>query len=108
MKLNNVIPKETLEKAGELALRQLDTTGYHLAQWGLTDKVNRHNCIALIITEDQRLRGELSRLQLIVGIQKGKIKKARRTLSGWIGNAAEWSPAPLNKSLIHIQKRLQA
>ncbi len=106
MNIKKFISQETIAQTSEIALRQLDQVGYHLSSWGVTDKINRHNCIARLITEDQRLRGELSRLELKVGIQKMKVNKLKGIISDRIDDVASFTPAPINKPLMRLKTRL--
>jgi hypothetical protein len=48
----------------ELILRQLDNLGYQLNKRGITDRVNRHNCIAIVLVQQQKWQGELARIEL--------------------------------------------
>ena len=105
MKLNQLLEKKPVKKAGEIALKQLDIIGYELSRKGVTDKINRHTIAALIVTEDQRLQGELSRLQLRIDMQRAKIENAKNKLGDIVNHAAEWSPEPLNRPLMQLKER---
>ena len=59
----------------ELALNQLDNLGYQLNKRGITEQVNRHNCIAIALVQQQKLKGELARAELHWGLLKKQIKQ---------------------------------
>ncbi len=44
-----------LEPIANFGLKQLDTAGYYLSRYGITDQVNRHNLIAIVMTEKEKL-----------------------------------------------------
>jgi len=78
MKLKvKLTPKQTrlLEKCSEKLLQQVDTLGYELRQRQITDVVNRHNLVALLLTQNQLLQGEWARLELQLGQIKFKKTK---------------------------------
>ncbi len=79
----------------ELALGQLDKLGYELQKHGITDKVNRHNLVAIAMTQQQRLKGEMTRLELKVGIQKARTQKLRNQVSETLDQVLDHVPAPL-------------
>lgn len=68
---------KTMARASEILLKQIDNIGYYLSKYGLSDQFNRHNCIALLVMGDQRIRGELGRLQLKINTQKRRVRKRR-------------------------------
>ena len=47
------------KKLADTALNGLDNLGYHLENLGITNKVNRHTLIALVMAEKSRFEGEL-------------------------------------------------
>jgi len=98
--------KKALEMTGEVILQQLDNVGYHLLKMGITDKVNRHNCIAFLMTEDQRIKGEIERLQFKVDCQKAKIRQTKRTVSSILDHLTEVTPSPLEKPIKGIRSRI--
>ncbi len=56
----------------ERLLHQVDVVGYELSTRNITQKVNRHNLAALMLTSQNRLQGEWARLQLHIGQEKLK------------------------------------
>lgn len=64
----------------EMALKQLDNLGYQLNKRGITDRVNRHNCIAVLLVQQQKLKGELARAELHWGLIKAQFKRKARPL----------------------------
>ena len=67
----------TLDSITNFGLKQLDNAGYYLTRYGITDQVNRHNLIAIAMTEKEKLMGEMARLELKAKIQKRRIEKLR-------------------------------
>lgn len=76
----------------ELGLSQVDKLGYQLRQWGVTDKVNRHNLAAELMFLKHQLEGE----------------KDRWTLKGakLIHDVLPFAPRPLKKPLEHFKQVL--
>lgn len=87
------------DKVFQIAMGQLDRLGYELQRRGITDQVNRHNLAALAITQQQRMKGEITRLELHVGLQKIKLNKLRRQAAETVDTILEYTPAPLAKPL---------
>lgn len=71
----------------ELALKQLDNLGYQLNQRGITDRINRHNCIAILMVQQQKLKGELVRAKLHWGIIKNQAQQLKKKLNFYKLNA---------------------
>lgn len=80
-----------LDSIADFGLKQLDSAGYYLSRYGITDQVNRHNLIAIAMTEKEKLLGELSRLELKAKIQKNRLEKLLEQLDAqsdeWIAKA---------------------
>ncbi len=66
------------QKILDRALNGLDTLGYRLEELGITDKVNRHNCMAFLFAEQQRLKGELDRLNVKLDTRKVQLDQLRQ------------------------------
>ncbi len=62
----------------ELALKQVDNLGHQLNKYGITNRLNRHNCIAILITQQQKLKGELARAELHWGLLKLQLKQLKQ------------------------------
>lgn len=62
----------------ELALKQIDNLGYHLNKHGVTDRFNRHNCIAVLMVQQQKMKGEMARAKLRWGLIKAQIKHLKQ------------------------------
>lgn len=77
----------SIEQAANFALKQLDSIGYYLSRYGISDQVNRHNLIAIAMTEKEKLMGEMARLELKAKIQKRRIEKLRDQLDA---QSDEW------------------
>ncbi len=91
-----------IQALAELALKQLDSAGYMLSRYGVTQKVNRHNLIALAMTERAHLKGELSRLELKARLHRYQLLKKKDELSEqadqWISKAPAQIANPLLKA----------
>ncbi len=92
--MNNV------DRYAELALRQLDTAGYYLSRYGISNKVNRHNLIALMMTRRERLKGELSRLELRVALQRKQLQQQVDKLSDTADHLIEMAPKRIAMQLL--------
>jgi hypothetical protein len=88
-----------LDNITNFGLKQIDTAGYYLSRYGITDKVNRHNLIAIAMTEKEKLMGEMSRLELKTSMQRRRLQALRNQLEdqseAWIAKA----PKPIAKRL---------
>lgn len=58
-----------LKSLSDRALNGLDAIGYQLDNVGITNKINRHSLIALIMAEQKHLEGEWDSLQARYGSQ---------------------------------------
>ena len=76
-----------LESVADFGLKQLDTAGYYLSRYGITDQVNRHNLIAIAMTEKDKLLAEYSRLEMKAKMQKRRLEKLRDELDA---QSDEW------------------
>lgn len=77
----------TLAPITDFGLKQLDNAGYYLARYGITNQVNRHNLIAIAMTEKEKLMGEMARLELKAKIQKRRLQTLRDQLDA---QSDEW------------------
>lgn len=97
-----------LESVADFGLKQLDTAGYYLSRYGITNQVNRHNLIAIVMTEKERLTGEFSRLELKAKIQKRRLEQLRQQLDT---QADEWiakTPKVVADRLYNAKSRVNA
>lgn len=76
----------------DTALNGLDRVGFQLDQYGLTDKLNRHNLAAFIMLEQKHLEGEWDSIQ-------AKFDRRRSQVEGVL-TAIETRTDPLVKPLI--------
>lgn len=90
----------------EQALKQLDSAGYMLSRYGITEKVNRHNLIALVMTEREHLKGELSRLELKARLQRYRLLQLKTDLSDQADQWISKAPAQLATPLLKAKTRL--
>lgn len=94
------------DKVLQIALGQLDRIGFELNRRGITDQINRHNLAALAMTQQQRLKGEMTRLELRVGLQRARLNQLRRQASDTVDHLLEYAPAPLAKPLNRAKTNL--
>ncbi len=91
-----------LQQAADLALKQLDNAGYYLSRYGISDKVNRHNLIAIAFTEKQHLMAEITLLEMKTRMRKHQLEQLRAELSEqadeWIAKAPRIVADPLLKA----------
>ena len=86
-------------KIVEFALSQLDNVGFQLQKRGITGSVNRHNLIALAMTKQERVKAEISRVELKVDIQKARVERLRQQADELIDNAIDRTPSPIAEQL---------
>ncbi len=79
----------------DFALRQVDNIGYELQRRGISSQVNRHNLAALAMTKQAQLKGEMTRYELRVGLQKARLEKARRQALETVDQVISRLPAPI-------------
>ena len=79
----------------DFALRQVDNVGFELQRRGISNRVNRHNLAALAITKQAQLKGELTRYELRVGLQRAKLEKARKQALETVDHIIARLPAPI-------------
>lgn len=60
------------------AMLGLDRVGFQLDAMGITNKVNRHNLIALVMLEQKHLAGELDSLTARFESKKSKVDQLSR------------------------------
>ncbi len=76
----------------DTALNGLDRVGFQLEQYGITDKLNRHNLAAFIMLEQKHLEGEWDSIQ-------ARFDRRRSQVEGVL-TAIETRTDPLVKPLI--------
>ena len=91
---------KNVERYAELALRQLDTAGYYLNRYGISEKVNRHNLIALVMTQRARIKGELGRLELRIAMQRKQLQQRVDRISDSTDQLIEMAPKPVAMQLL--------
>ena len=96
---------KNIEQVAELVLRQLDTAGYYLSRYGISNKVNRHTLIAIAMTQKERAKGELSRLELRYALQRKRIQHLLDQVDRSSEQVIELAPKPLADQL-HKAKAL--
>lgn len=84
-----------LETAANFALKQVDNLGYYLSRYGVSNKVNRHNLIALAMTEKSHLLGEYSRMELKAKIQRNRLEKQVFKLNQQADEVIAMAPKPI-------------
>jgi len=87
------------ERIIKITLSNLDTLGYQLQKHGITDRVNRHNLIALAMTQQDRLEGELIRMELKLESNKAKAINLYQSAQELADLTAGFAPKPLAKAL---------
>lgn len=97
---------KNIERAAELALRQLDTAGYYLSRYGVSNNINRHTLIALVMTRKERAKGELARLELKVALQRKRLQRTLDQVSTRADDLIDLAPAPLAQPLHRAKARL--
>ena len=90
-------------KIVELALGQLDNLGFQLQRFGITGAVNRHNLIAIAMTKQERVKAEISRVELKVDIQKARVERLRQQADELIDNVIDRTPSPIAEQLTKVK-----
>lgn len=96
-----------IEQYAELALRQLDTAGHYLSRYRISDKVNRHSLIALVMTRRERIKGELARLELRVAFGRKQLQQQLHRLSDSTDQLIGQTPAPIASRLQQAKARVR-
>ncbi len=91
------------EKVLNTALNGLDLIGYRLDQFGITDKVNRHNALAFLFAEQQRLKGELDSLNVKVMARKAQLDRLRRQFEQQTRSSLNGLLEPFKSTLTRLQ-----
>jgi len=96
---------KNIDQLAELALRKVDTAGYYLGRYGISNNVNRHTLIAIAMTRKERIKGELARLELRVAQQRKRIQHLLDEVDRTTEKVIERTPKPLADQL-HKAKAL--
>ena len=88
-----------LNKVANIALEQLDTLGFYLSRYGVTDKVNRHNLIASAIVAKNHLMGEYARLELRAKMRINRAEKLVAKLDQQADELISLAPGPIAAQL---------
>ena len=91
------------KKIVEFALGQLDNLGFQLQKHGISSNVNRHNLIAIAMTQQERVKAEISRVELKVDIQKARVERIRQQADELVENVIERAPAPIAEQLTRVK-----
>lgn len=83
----------------EFALRQVDNLGYELQSRGISGQVNRHNLAALAMTKQQQLKGEITRYELRLGMQRAKLEKLRHQAVDTLDQLIDQLPEPIAQQI---------
>ena len=94
------------QKLFETALNGLDSLGYRLEELGITDKINRHNCLAFLFAEQQRLKGELDSLNAKISTRKVQLSRLRSQAEQLAQNGLATALSPVKSTLSLIQSRI--
>ncbi|PCJ32369.1 MAG: hypothetical protein COA99_16510 [Moraxellaceae bacterium] len=87
----------------DLALGQLDDLGFQLQKRGITGAVNRHNIIAIAMTKQERIKAEISRVELKVDIQKVRADRLIQQADEMIDNIINRTPGPIAEQLYKVK-----
>ena len=78
----------------EKALSQLDNIGYQLDEYGITSQFNRHTCIAFIMNEQTRLKGEIDSIQARVDAKKVQAEQLVEKIEDTVSGAVDFALTP--------------
>ena len=94
------------QKLLETALNGLDSLGFRLEEMGITDKVNRHNLLAFLFAEQQRLKGELDSLNVRISSRKVQLLRLRTQAEQIAQTGINKVFSPVKSTLTLIQSRI--
>jgi hypothetical protein len=97
-----------LENIANFGLKQVDTAGYYLSRYGITDQVNRHNLIAIAMTEKERLLAEASRLELRLKLQKRRLENLAQQLDQESDKWIAYTPGQVAEHLHQAKSRIKS
>ncbi|PID43716.1 MAG: hypothetical protein CSB48_04815 [Proteobacteria bacterium] len=89
-----------LDKVANTVLSQLDTIGYKLEEFGVTDSVNRHNCIAYLMNEQKKLQGEMDSVQARIDSRKVQIERVAGKAEKLVRDGIDLALAPARYTLM--------
>lgn len=92
-----------LNKLAEKALSQLDNVGFQLGEMGITDQFNRHTCIAFLMNEQTRFKGELDSLQARIGTKKVQAERLVTKIENTITDTVNLVMAPAKATLNSVK-----
>jgi len=86
-----------------IALSGLDHLGYRLEELHITDKVNRHNTLAYVMAEQNRLKGELDSINARLDMKKARIERVKRQAEAMLSSGLQFASYPLQvvRSVLH-------
>ncbi len=93
-----------LKKVADTTLDQLDTIGYRLEALGITDSFNRHNCIAYLMSEQQKLKGEMDSIQARIGSRKVQVEKVIGKAEKLVQDGIDLALAPARYTLDSVRR----
>jgi hypothetical protein len=79
-----------------IALTGLDYLGYRLEELQITDKLNRHNTLAFVMVEQNRIRGELDSLNARFDQKLARVEKAKRQAEAVFNAGVQVATYPLH------------
>lgn len=97
-----------LESVTNFGLKQLDTAGYYLSRYGITDQINRHNLIAIAMTEKEKFLGEVSRYELKFKMQKRRLQQLRQQLDSQADELIARTPKAVADRLYEAKSKVNS
>jgi len=90
----------------ESAMAGIDRVGYELDMYGITSKVNRHNLIGLVMSEQKYLEGELDSLAARIDSTKVKLENTFDKAEAIISNIVNLALAPARSTVNSVKSLL--
>lgn len=87
----------------EKALSQLDNIGYQLDEFGITSQFNRHTCIAFLMNEQTRLKGELDSIQARVDSKKVQAERVIGKIETTVTDAMNFALTPARTAVSTVK-----
>jgi|GEM_PF-488099 len=94
---------KNIVRIAESAMTGIDRVGYELDMYGITSKVNRHNLIGLVMSEQKYLEGELDSLTARIDSTKVKLENTLNKAEAIITNAINLVLAPARSTVSSVK-----
>jgi hypothetical protein len=92
-----------LNKLADKALSQLDNIGFQLGEMGITDQFNRHTCIAFVLNEQTKMKGELDSIQARIDARKVQAERLIAKIENTVTDTVNFALTPAKTALTSVK-----